>query len=60
MLGDANLSQTSRYLHVSEMGLTESMRRFDISRGKNEARIEETRLLSAVLPQPSLTLSSRL
>jgi Phage integrase family len=29
MLGHANLSQTSTYLHAAEMGLQESMRRFD-------------------------------
>jgi integrase len=29
MLGHTNLLQTSTYLHVSEMGLRESMRRFD-------------------------------
>jgi integrase len=34
MLGHANLSQTSTYLHVSEEGLAESMRRFDAARGK--------------------------
>ena len=32
MLGHANLSQTSTYLHASEMGLAESMRKFDASR----------------------------
>ena len=32
MLGHANLSQTSTYLHASEMGLQESMRRFDCRR----------------------------
>jgi integrase len=43
MLGHANLSQTSTYLHASEMGLQESMRRFDAQRGKlvaKEAQIE--------------------
>lgn len=34
MLGHANLSQTSTYLHASEMGLQESMRRFDALRDK--------------------------
>jgi integrase len=34
MLGHANLSQTSTYLHAAEMGLQESMRRFDAARGK--------------------------
>jgi hypothetical protein len=29
MLGHANISQTSTYLHASETGLAESMRRFD-------------------------------
>ena len=44
MLGHANLSQTSTYLHASEMGLQESMRRFDAERGKplaNEPSIEQ-------------------
>ena len=43
MLGHANLSQTST-LHASEMGLPESMRRFDAARGKpvaNEASREQ-------------------
>ena len=43
MLGHANLSQTSRYLHASEMGLQESMRRFNAQLGKpvaKEAQIE--------------------
>ena len=34
MLGHANLSQTSTYLHASEMGLAASMQRFDAARGK--------------------------
>jgi hypothetical protein len=38
MLGHANLSQTSTYLHAAEMGLHESMRRFENSRGKNVAK----------------------
>ena len=47
MLGHSNLSQTSTYLHATEMGLQESMRRFELSvdappdfRGKTMA-IEE-------------------
>jgi len=32
MPGHPNLSQTSTYLHVAEMGLQESMRRFDAAR----------------------------
>jgi integrase len=32
MLGHANLSQTSTYLHAAEMGLQESMKRFDAAR----------------------------
>jgi hypothetical protein len=47
MLGHANLSQTSTYLHASEMGLQESMRRFDAPRGKpvaKEAQIEHPSL----------------
>ena len=42
MLGHANLSQTSTYLHASEMGLQESMRRFDAARGKPEANAAQT------------------
>ena len=38
MLGHANLSQTSTYLHASEMGLQESMRRFDVLRDKAVAK----------------------
>ena len=38
MLGHANLSQTSTYLHASEMGLQESMRRCDAARGKPVAK----------------------
>ena len=38
MLGHANLSQTSTYLHASEMGLKDSMRRFDAPRGKPVAK----------------------
>jgi hypothetical protein len=34
MLGHANLSQTSTYLHAAEMGLQESMKRFDAARDK--------------------------
>ena len=45
MLGHANLSQTSTYLHAAEMGLQESMRRFDDpARGKpvaNEDQVEQ-------------------
>ena len=43
MLGHTNLSQTSTYLHANEMGLQESMRRFDALRCKpvaNEVTIE--------------------
>jgi hypothetical protein len=43
VLGHANLSQTSTYLHASEMGLQESMRGFEAPRGKsvaNEAPME--------------------
>lgn len=39
MLGHANLSQTSTYLHAAEMGLQDSMRRFDeLARGKPVAK----------------------
>ena len=43
MLGHANLSQTSTYLHASEGGLQESMQRFDGERGKpvaNQTQME--------------------
>jgi hypothetical protein len=36
-LGLANLSQTSTYLHAAEMGLQESMRRFDAARAASDA-----------------------
>jgi hypothetical protein len=36
MLGPANLSQTSTYLHAAEMGLQESMRRFDAARAASD------------------------
>jgi integrase len=39
MLGHTNLSQTSTYLHAAEMGLQESMRRFDAARGKPVANL---------------------
>jgi integrase len=42
MLGPTNLSQTSTYLHADEMGLEESMRRFDRARAKAVAK-EETK-----------------
>jgi integrase len=38
MLRHANLSQTSTYLHASEMGLQESMRKFTAARGKPVAK----------------------
>jgi hypothetical protein len=41
MLGHANLSQTSTYLHAAEMGSQESMRRFDASGGKTVAKTGE-------------------
>jgi integrase len=41
MLGHTNLSQTSTYLHAAEMGLQESMKRFDVARGKTVAKSEE-------------------
>jgi len=34
--------QTSTYLHASEMGLQESMRRFDAQRGKSVAKEGQT------------------
>jgi integrase len=37
MLGHANLSQTSTYLHAAEMGLQESMKRFDAVRAETQA-----------------------
>lgn len=44
LLGHANLSQTSTYLHAAEMGLQDSMRQFDAERGKvvaNDPPIEQ-------------------
>ena len=44
MLGHTSLAQTSTYLHAAEMGLQESMRRFDAGRGKpvaNKTAIEQ-------------------
>lgn len=38
MLGHTNLSQTSTYLHASEHGLQDSMKRFDTTRGKDVAK----------------------
>jgi integrase len=38
LLGHTNLSQTSTYLHASEFGLRESMRRYDVSRGTSVAQ----------------------
>jgi integrase len=40
MLGHANLSQTSTYLHASERGLEESMQRFDAARGQSVAKTD--------------------
>jgi len=53
MLGHTNLSQTSTYLHAAEMGLQESMRRFDAARGKPVAKPEaiEQPLLSHEKPE---------
>jgi hypothetical protein len=36
------LSQTSTYLHAAEMGLQESMARFDAARGKPVAKTTPT------------------
>jgi integrase len=41
MLGHANLSQTSTYLHAAERGLQDSMRRFDAARCKTVANQEQ-------------------
>ena len=38
ILGHANLSQPSTYLHASEIGLEASMQRFDAARGKPVAK----------------------
>jgi integrase len=55
MLGHTNLSQTSTYLHAAEMGLQESMRRFDAARvdgpsgdfrGKTVAKQQQTEQLA--------------
>ena len=42
MLGHANLTQTSTYLHASELGLEESMQRFDAARGQPVAKAAST------------------
>ena len=42
MLGHANLSQTSTYLHASEFGLRESMERFDAARAGKPLAKEAT------------------
>jgi integrase len=42
MLGHANLTQTSTYLHASELGLEESMQRFDTARGQSVAKATST------------------
>ncbi len=42
MLVHANLSQTSTYLHATEAGVQESMRRFDVARGKPVAKEAQT------------------
>jgi integrase len=51
MLGHANLSQTSTYLHAAEMGLQESMRRFDVARGKRSTEGASVRWSQE--PQPA-------
>jgi hypothetical protein len=38
MLGHTSLAQTATYLHAADMGLQESMRRFDTRRGKTVAK----------------------
>jgi hypothetical protein len=50
MLGHVNLSQTSTYLHAAEMGLQESMRRFDAARGKPVANDPQKEGASARWP----------
>jgi integrase len=40
MLGHANISQTSTYLNATKVGLQDSMRRLDASRGEREAHGE--------------------
>jgi hypothetical protein len=42
MLGQANVSQTSTYLHSEEMGLRASMQRFAAARGKLVATSQST------------------
>jgi integrase len=46
MLGHANISQTDTYLHAAEMGLQDSMRRFDNARGKPVVKKGRTEHLS--------------
>ena len=40
MLGHANLPQTSTYLHANEIGLHESMRKYDARKHGNDMAIE--------------------
>ena len=40
MLGHANLSQTSTYLHANELGLQESMSKFDTGKHGNDMATE--------------------
>jgi hypothetical protein len=59
MLGHANLSQTNTYLHASEMGLQDSMTRYDPATGgktvanASEASAKEQPPLSHEEAQPS-------
>ncbi len=54
MLGHTDLSQTSTYLHANEMGLQESMRKFDAGRGKALANegLKEHRHIGHEEPPP--------
>ena len=59
MLGHANLSQTGTYLRAAEMGLQDSMQRFDAARGKpvaNDPPIEQRPLSYGETKDPAKDL----
>jgi len=59
MLGHSNLSQTSTYLHANEMGLQESMKKFDDARCTSVAdspAIEQRPLGKTEVDKPSKDL----
>jgi hypothetical protein len=56
MLGHSNLSHTSTYLHANEMGLQESMKKFDDARCTSVApKISHFCSFTAMLTEPSLS-----